>query len=91
MYDNVNDLVEGYLNECKGHATRRGFAEYVGISRTTIDNAIRGQFNGRYYTLKPHASRKFANKDFCIIRQLFSQERTKNEDYNNKGQRERDD
>ena len=70
-HDKLLDLVDGYLNECKGQPTRQGLADYLGISHQTISNVINGRFNGFIYTPKPHITRVFANKDFDIIRQLF--------------------
>jgi len=93
MYDHEKliDLVDSYMIDCKGHVTRQGLADYLGISHQTITNVINGRFNGFIYTPKPHINRIVDNKDFYIIRQIFEPEKGKYEDNNSKDKWKRDD
>lgn len=70
-HEQLIDLVDCYLIDCEGQPTRQGLADYLEISRQTVNNVINGTYNGFIYTLKPHISRKIANNDFYIIRRLF--------------------
>lgn len=74
MYDSdtLNELVTDYMNHCNCEPTRKGLAIWLGVSHQTISNIINGTYNGFFYTNTPHVNRIVDNKDFWIVRSLFT-------------------
>lgn len=76
MIDSVKlqKLVCEYKNECdKGqrYPTYCGLAKRLKISKQTISNVNKGQYNGKPYKEKEGARRCIANTDFELIRALY--------------------
>lgn len=74
MYDSgtLSNLCDSYMIYCKNQPTQKGLALWLSVSQQTVSNYIRGTFNGYDYTNKPHVNRVVDNKDFTIIRALFT-------------------
>lgn len=66
------ELCDSYMIYCKNQPTKTGLAHWLSISHQTVNNIINGTFNGFSYTDKPHVNRIVANKDFAIVRGLFT-------------------
>lgn len=82
MYDSdtLNMAIEDYLYHCGDRPpTRQGLADWLSISHQTVNNVINGTYNGFKYGDKPHVNRIIANKDFMLIRALFTQKERKEE------------
>lgn len=70
--DVLKNLVTDYMDNCNKEPTRQGLADWLGVSRKTISNIIKGTFNGHCYTTTPHVNRIVGNEDFWIVRSLFA-------------------
>ena len=77
MYEKeIKSILSDYRKTCiREHVkpSRRSFASFIGVSVGTIYNAIKGMYNGVYYSLKPCCTRCFDNKCFEILRDFFSE------------------
>lgn len=73
MYDTecLNDLISDYVDHC-GRPTRKGLANALHISPSTINRVILGMYNGKLYGLVPHCNRCIDNKDFGLVRSVFA-------------------
>lgn len=73
MYEQkqLREAITDYLHECHNAPRRGEFAQYLGVSRQTVDNAINGTFNGNIYGIKPHVKRVFSNDCFELVRGVF--------------------
>lgn len=69
--ENLNDLIDDYLKHCDYHPTRKGLAESLNTSPSTIYRALSGFYNHKPYGIVPHNNRIIDTKDFVIIRGLF--------------------
>lgn len=72
MYDReqLAELIDDYLSHCKT-PTKKGLADTLKTSTTTIYNVCAGYYNHKPYGLVPHANRVIDNTDFALIRSLF--------------------
>lgn len=79
----MKSVLSDYKRTCtKEHVkpSRRTFASFIGVSVQTIHNAIKGMYNGIYYSLKPCCTRCFDNKSFEVLRDFFSENGCDNEE-----------
>lgn len=70
--DKLNEIIDDYLNICRGHPTKRGLSIALGTSITTVYNVIRGDYNHVPYGLQPSPTRVIDNCDFEIVRSVFT-------------------
>lgn len=73
MYDHERlcTLIDDYMSHNK-KPTRRGLAQWLNISPSTINRVIRGCYNGKIYGIVPHCTRCIDNKDFGLVRSVFA-------------------
>ena len=73
--DFLEDVICKYETDCNRHnrsPSRRGLGKALGISATTINAVVRGEFRpGKPYTANEHPSRRVGNKDFEVVRRMF--------------------
>lgn len=74
MYDaeRLAELIDDYMYECEGRATKRGLAQKLCISTGTVYNVLKGTYNGYAYGKVPHCNRAIDNADFCLVRSVFN-------------------
>ncbi len=68
--EKLNQIIDDYLHNNK-NPTRKGLAQWLHISTSTINRVICGCYNGKIYGIVPHCTRCIANKDFALIRSVF--------------------
>lgn len=73
--EELNTTLDSYLAWCKlNHKApqKKRFANILGVSVGTINNVVKGEFNGHKYTNKPHITRCISNDNFDYIQHTFS-------------------
>ncbi len=71
----LHERVQTYTDNCKRLHTKptyTGLAKQLEVSGQTIGNVNKGMYNNKPYGKEPHATRCIDNKDFDIIRDVFS-------------------
>ncbi len=71
--DDLLDKLSDYMIICQCKPTKRGLADALHTSTTTVHNVIRGSYNGTPYGKEPHYNRVIANEDFELIREVFDE------------------